>query len=39
MDLLFKLEVNGRRLALVNNASKALAPAAVLDQMGEALPH
>ena len=38
MDLLFELEVNRRRLASVNDASKALAPAAALDQMGEALP-
>ena len=38
LDLSFELTVNGRRLPSVNTASKALAPPAALDQMGEALP-
>jgi len=38
LDLSFELEVNGKRLASVNDASEATAPAAALDQMGEALP-
>ena len=38
LDLSFETQVNGRKLASVNDASECLAPAAALDQMGEALP-
>ena len=38
LDLSFKLEVNGERIPLVNDASKVLAPKAALNQMGDALP-
>ena len=37
LDLSFKQEVYGSRLASVNDASEALAPEAVLNQMEEAL--
>ena len=37
LDLLFELTVNRQKLLLVNDTSKALVPAAALDQMGEVL--
>ena len=38
LDLSFELEVSGERIPSVNDSSKALAPKAALNQMGDALP-